>query len=183
MATIWIGIRSARVSGPRRFPPQLARLTLTSSNFFLRLNRAVAVARILGLQAGLELVDTLTSEPSLRGHHLLPTARGDLLAKPGRFDETRPEFERAGCLAFSAYCGYDVSLKPGGAAEACAPLFFSAERCTSVAPCLQGVSSQSSPNTSPPAIVMAAFKVFGVIFLRLRVRTELSQRTASGLAP
>jgi predicted RNA polymerase sigma factor len=45
--------------------------------------------------AGLELVDALTSEPSLKNYYLLPSVRGDLLAKLGRFDEARMEFERA----------------------------------------------------------------------------------------
>jgi RNA polymerase sigma factor (sigma-70 family) len=62
------------------------------------LNRAVAVAMAFGPAAGLELVDALTSEPSLEGYHLLPSVRGDLLAKLGRFEEARPEFERAASL-------------------------------------------------------------------------------------
>jgi len=64
----------------------------------VELNRAVAVAMALGPQAGLDLVDALTSEPSLEGYHLLPTVRGDLLAKLGRCDEARAEFERAAGL-------------------------------------------------------------------------------------
>ena len=55
-----------------------------------------------GPQAGLELVDALTSEPSLQSYHLLPTVRGDFLAKLGRFDEARPEFERAATLTRNA---------------------------------------------------------------------------------
>jgi len=51
-----------------------------------------------GPQADLELVDALTSEPSLKGYHLLPSVRGDLLAKLGRFDEAHKEFERAASL-------------------------------------------------------------------------------------
>jgi predicted RNA polymerase sigma factor len=51
-----------------------------------------------GPAAGLELVDALTSEPSLQSYHLLPSVRGDLLAKLGRFDEARSEFERAAAL-------------------------------------------------------------------------------------
>ena len=51
-----------------------------------------------GPDAGLELVDALTSEPALRGYHLLPTVRGDLLAKLGRDDEARLEFDRAASL-------------------------------------------------------------------------------------
>jgi RNA polymerase sigma factor (sigma-70 family) len=64
----------------------------------VELNRAVAVAMAFGPAAGLELVDALTKEPSLERYHLLPTVRGDLLAKLGRFDEARAEFERAASL-------------------------------------------------------------------------------------
>jgi len=64
----------------------------------VELNRAVALAMAFGPAAGLELVDALTSEPSLEDYHLLPSVRGDLLAKLGRFDEARAEFERAASL-------------------------------------------------------------------------------------
>ncbi len=62
------------------------------------LNRAVAVGMAFGPAAGLELVDALVSEPSLRAYHLLPAVRGDLLAKLGRLAEARTEFERAAAL-------------------------------------------------------------------------------------
>jgi RNA polymerase sigma-70 factor, ECF subfamily len=64
----------------------------------VELNRAVALGMAFGPAAGLELVDELTAEPSLRGYHLLPSVRGDLLARLGRFDEARDEFERAASL-------------------------------------------------------------------------------------
>jgi RNA polymerase sigma-70 factor, ECF subfamily len=64
----------------------------------VELNRAVAVAMAYGPAAGLERVDTLISEPSLKAYHLLPSVRGDLLVKLGRLDEARPEFERAASL-------------------------------------------------------------------------------------
>ncbi len=64
----------------------------------VELNRAVAVAMAFGPAAGLELVDALTAEPSLQAYHLLPSVRGDLLAKIGRTDEARAEFERAAAL-------------------------------------------------------------------------------------
>jgi predicted RNA polymerase sigma factor len=64
----------------------------------VELNRAVAVAMAFGPAAGLELVDELTSEPSLVNYHLLPSVRGDLLKKLSRFDEARAEFERAASL-------------------------------------------------------------------------------------
>ena len=68
----------------------------------VELNRAVAVAMASGPAAGLELVDALTSDPSLQGYHLLPSIRGDLLAKLGRVEEARTEFERAASLTQNA---------------------------------------------------------------------------------
>ncbi len=64
----------------------------------VELNRAVAVAMAFGPAAGLEIVDTLTDEPSLKGYHLLPAVRGDFLRKLNRFDEARRELERAASL-------------------------------------------------------------------------------------
>ncbi|MGH3935396.1 MAG: RNA polymerase sigma factor [Pseudonocardiaceae bacterium] len=64
----------------------------------VELNRAVALSMAFGPAAGFELVDGLTSEPSLKGYHLLPSVRGDLLTKLARFDEAREEFERAASL-------------------------------------------------------------------------------------
>jgi RNA polymerase sigma-70 factor (ECF subfamily) len=66
------------------------------------LNRAVAVAMASGPAAGLALVDALTREPSLERYHLLPSVRGDLLAKLGRLDEARLELERAASLTRNA---------------------------------------------------------------------------------
>ena len=68
----------------------------------VELNRAVAVAMASGPAAGLEVVDALASEPSLKNYHLLPSVRGDLLKKLGRFDEARSEFERAAELTRNA---------------------------------------------------------------------------------
>jgi len=68
----------------------------------IELNRAVAVAMAFGPQAGLDLVDALTDEPLLRQYHLLPSVRGDFLAKLGRMREARAEFERAASLARNA---------------------------------------------------------------------------------
>ncbi|HKW40950.1 MAG TPA: RNA polymerase sigma factor [Gemmatimonadales bacterium] len=64
----------------------------------VELNRAVAFAMAFGPAAGLEIVDALRSEPSLKEYHLLPSVRADLLAKLGRFDEARTELERAAAL-------------------------------------------------------------------------------------
>jgi RNA polymerase sigma-70 factor (ECF subfamily) len=62
------------------------------------LNRAVALSMAFGPSVGLELVDALTAEPSLKNYHLLPSVRGDLLVKLGRLDEARVEFKRAAAL-------------------------------------------------------------------------------------
>ncbi len=64
----------------------------------VELNRAVAVSMAFGPAAGLEIVDALLSEPSLKNYHLLPSVRGDMLAKLNRFDEARDEFDRAASL-------------------------------------------------------------------------------------
>ena len=68
----------------------------------VELNRAVAVSMAFGPALGLELVDELRREPSLRTYHLLPSVRGDLLAKLGRNEEARAEFERAAALTRNA---------------------------------------------------------------------------------
>jgi RNA polymerase sigma factor (sigma-70 family) len=64
----------------------------------VELNRAVAVAMAEGPAAGLELVDRLTRDATLRSYHLLPSVRGDLLKKLGRFTEAQAEFSRAAQL-------------------------------------------------------------------------------------
>jgi len=61
----------------------------------VELNRAVALGMAFGPAAGLELADTLLTEPSMKAYHLLPSVRGDFLFKLDRFDEARIEFERA----------------------------------------------------------------------------------------
>ena len=66
------------------------------------LNRAVAVAMAFGPAAGLALVDALLAEPALKHYHLLPSVRGDLLAKLGRFGEAAAEFTRAAALTRNA---------------------------------------------------------------------------------
>jgi RNA polymerase sigma factor (sigma-70 family) len=68
----------------------------------VQLNRAVAIAMAFGPAAGLELVDALSTDPSLKNYHLLPAVRGDFLFKLGRFAEAREEFERAATLAQNA---------------------------------------------------------------------------------
>ena len=68
----------------------------------IELNRAVAVAMAFGPESGLEIVDALTSEPTLKSYHLLPSVRGDFLAKLGRFSEALEEFARAASLTRNA---------------------------------------------------------------------------------
>ena len=68
----------------------------------VELNRAVALAMAYGPAVGLALVDQLLAEPALANYHLLPSVRGDLLARLGRNDEARAEFARAAELARNA---------------------------------------------------------------------------------
>ena len=68
----------------------------------VELNRAVALAMLFGPAAGLQVVDALTAEPLLKDYHLLPSVRGDLLAKLGRAGEARLEFERAAAMTRNA---------------------------------------------------------------------------------
>jgi RNA polymerase sigma factor (sigma-70 family) len=77
-------------------------LGLVAPSPIVELNHAVAVAMAFGAAAGLEIIDALTSEPSLKTYHLLPSVRGDLLRKLGRFDEAQAEFERAATLTRNA---------------------------------------------------------------------------------
>jgi predicted RNA polymerase sigma factor len=83
----------------------------------IELNRAVALSMLFGPAAGLEIVDALSADATLRDYHLLPSVRGDLLAKLGRADEARGEFERAASMTRNAR-ERDLLLKR---ATACAP--------------------------------------------------------------
>jgi RNA polymerase sigma factor (sigma-70 family) len=68
----------------------------------IELNRAVALSLAFGPAAGLEVADALRAEPQLKGYHLLPSVRGDLLYRLGRLDEARTEFERAAAMTRNA---------------------------------------------------------------------------------
>jgi RNA polymerase sigma-70 factor, ECF subfamily len=68
----------------------------------VELNRAVALTRAFGPEAGLELLDRIAAEPALAGYHLLPSVRGDTLARLGRHAEAAAEFRRAASLAANA---------------------------------------------------------------------------------
>jgi RNA polymerase sigma factor (sigma-70 family) len=79
-----------------------AELGQLSPSPVVELNRAVAVSMAWGPAEGLRLIDALRAEPALRDYPLLPGARADLLAKLGRYDEARAEFERAAALTKNA---------------------------------------------------------------------------------
>jgi len=68
----------------------------------VELNRAVAVAMAFGPQAGLDLVEPLRADPALKAYHLLPSVRGELLARLGRLPEARAEFRHAASLTRNA---------------------------------------------------------------------------------
>lgn len=75
-----------------------AKLAEVAPSPVVELNRAVAVGMASGPAAGLELIESLQNDPAMRGYHLLPSVRGDLLKKLGRMDEARAEFERAASI-------------------------------------------------------------------------------------
>ena len=68
----------------------------------VELNRAVAVGMAFGPAEALEIIDSIADEPALKGYHLVPAARADMLEKLGRNDEARDEFERAASLTRNA---------------------------------------------------------------------------------
>ncbi|ANE48740.1 RNA polymerase subunit sigma-24 [Paenibacillus swuensis] len=73
-------------------------LSTVSPSPIVELNRAVAISMAFGPAFGLQIIDELYAVPSLKEYHLLPSVRGDLLVKLGRYDEARVEFERAAAL-------------------------------------------------------------------------------------
>ena len=89
--------QAASVAGTdwRRIASLYARLALLTGSPIVELNRAVAVSMAEGPQAGFDVLEPLRSVAALAGYHLLPAVRADLLAKLGRLDEARLEFERA----------------------------------------------------------------------------------------
>jgi RNA polymerase sigma factor (sigma-70 family) len=90
--------RTAAETDWPRIAALYAALAQLSQSPIVELNRAVALAMAFGPAVGLELVDELVDEPALKNYHLLPSVRGDLLAKLARFAEARTEFERAATL-------------------------------------------------------------------------------------
>jgi RNA polymerase sigma factor (sigma-70 family) len=94
--------RTAGETDWARIATLYADLTRIMPSPVVELNRAVAVSMADGPQAGLAIVDSLMSEPALRGYHLLPSVRGDLLERLGRRDEAKHEFVRAASLTQNA---------------------------------------------------------------------------------
>jgi RNA polymerase sigma factor (sigma-70 family) len=94
--------RTADQTDWARIADLYAELAARTPSPVIELNRAVAVSMAQGPQAGLELVDALTAEPTLKTYHLLPSVRGDFLKKLGRNAEARAEFERAASLTQNA---------------------------------------------------------------------------------
>jgi RNA polymerase sigma factor (sigma-70 family) len=94
--------RAADQTDWARIAALYAELAARTPSPVIELNRAVAVSMAQGPAAGLELVDALTTEPTLRSYHLLPSVRGDFLKKLGRNAEARAEFERAASLTQNA---------------------------------------------------------------------------------
>jgi RNA polymerase sigma factor (sigma-70 family) len=86
----------------RRIAGLYERLAKATPSPVVELNRAVAVAMAFGPKAGLELVDALHEEGSLRHYHLLPSVRGDFLARMGKLAQAKAEFERAAALTRNA---------------------------------------------------------------------------------
>ncbi|WP_437996622.1 RNA polymerase sigma factor [Sorangium sp. So ce185] len=109
--------RAAAETDWARIAALYAALAQVTPSPVVELNRAVALSMAFGPAAGLAVVDALTSERALESYHLLPSVRGDLLAKLGRLDEARVEFERAASLTRNAR---ERELLLGRAA-ACAP--------------------------------------------------------------
>ncbi|WP_437731517.1 RNA polymerase sigma factor [Sorangium sp. So ce1335] len=94
--------RAAEETDWARIAALYAALARVTPSPVVELNRAVALSMASGPAAGLAVVDALMSERSLASYHLLPSVRGDLLAKLGRLDEARAEFERAASLTRNA---------------------------------------------------------------------------------
>jgi RNA polymerase sigma-70 factor, ECF subfamily len=90
--------RSVEQTDWRRIVALYDGLAALTGSPVVELNRAVAVMMAFGPEAGLELVDSLADEPALRGYHLLPSVRGDLLVRLGRLAEARDEFVHAADL-------------------------------------------------------------------------------------
>lgn len=94
--------RTAEETDWARMAALYAALAIVAPSPVVDLNRAVAVGMAHGPAAGLALADTLLDDPAVKAYHLVPSVRGDLLAKLGRLDEARHEFERAAAMTHNA---------------------------------------------------------------------------------
>lgn len=99
IATCHARARTAEETDWRRIAELYAELAALTGSPVVELNRAVAVSMANGPDAALPIVDAIAASGALAGYHLLPTVRGDLLAKLGRFAEARAELEHAADLA------------------------------------------------------------------------------------
>jgi RNA polymerase sigma-70 factor (ECF subfamily) len=102
IAAVHARARTAEETDWQRMAALYEALAQIAPSPVVELNRAVALGMAYGPAAALPLVDALMQEPTLAGYHLLPSVRGDLLAKLGRFAEARAEFERAAELTKNA---------------------------------------------------------------------------------
>jgi RNA polymerase sigma factor (sigma-70 family) len=93
---------TAEATDWHRIAQLYAQLVRLNPSPIVELNRAVAISMASGPAEALPLIDALTNEPTLQSYHLLPSVRGDLLNKLGRYDEARTEFERAASLTRNA---------------------------------------------------------------------------------
>jgi predicted RNA polymerase sigma factor len=91
--------RTAEDTNWRRIAALYAELSALVRSPIVELNRAIAIGMAEGPDMGLAIVDGLLGEPALKGYHLLPSVRGDLLQKLGRYEEARAAFEAAATLA------------------------------------------------------------------------------------
>ena len=98
IAACHVQARSVEETDWVRIAARYTALALQAPSPVVELNRAVAIGMAFGPEFGLDLVDQLLARGDLRDYHLLPSVRGDLLAKLGRNDEARAEFERAAAL-------------------------------------------------------------------------------------
>lgn len=94
--------RTAEETDWARIAAFYGELVVVTNSPVVELNRAVALSMALGPLAGLEVVDALKEDGALDGYHLLPSVRGDLLARLGRMEEARAELEQAASLTKNA---------------------------------------------------------------------------------
>nr|WP_210304077.1 RNA polymerase sigma factor [Rhizobium esperanzae] len=108
---------SADATDWRRIAGLYAELSGLLPSPIVELNRAVAIGMVDGPEAALDIIESLRDEPALKDYHLLPSVRGDLLYKLGRFDEARRAFEAAAALAENKR-EHDFLMRRAGEASA-----------------------------------------------------------------